>query len=195
MGRTFLYCRASSLEPSIEAQIAAAEVAGYRIEPYRVIHESVSVTTRAMERPAFRTMVEHKLEPGDTLVVPALGGLGRDNVDARQTVSRLSADGVVVVSLDLPLHELTSQEGGLLCRMLDAFADFERSRARERTREGLERARRRGKTLGRPVATDTTAKVQALKAQGVSQSQAAERSGLSIATIKRHWNKRSVGAS
>ena len=76
-----------------------------------------------------------------------------------------------------------------MLQMFSAFAEFERNRIRERTKEGLERAKVHGKKLGRPVAKGTTASVQAKKSEGLSQSKTAEVLGLGIATVKRHWNK------
>lgn len=87
---------------------------------------------------------------------------------------------------------LSSAEGKLLLQMFSAFAEFERNRIRERTKEGLERAKAQGKKLGRPKANATTALVQAKKAEGLSQSKAAKALGLGIATVKRHWNKSNV---
>lgn len=188
-GRTFAYCRVSTVEQTTDNQVAAIEAAEYSIEPHRVVSETISGSVQAMERPAFRSMVEHKLEPGDTLVVLKLDRLGRDNIDVQQTITKLAAKGIQVVSLDLPSRDLSSSEGKLLLQMFAAFAEFERNRIRERTQEGLERAKRQGKRLGRPAATETTQKVQQLKAQKLSQSQVAKLSGLSIATVKRHWNK------
>ncbi len=121
-----------------------------------------------MERPAFRNMVEHKLEPGDTLVVLKLDRLGRDNIDVQQTITTLQSRDVRVVSLDLPAQDLASANGKLILQMFAAFAEFERNRIRERTQEGLERAKSQGKKLGRPVATSTTEKVQRLKEQGLA---------------------------
>ncbi|GHE22827.1 recombinase family protein [Halomonas urumqiensis] len=191
MSRTFAYCRVSTVEQSTDNQVAAIERAiGHLVEPHRIVSETISGSVQAMERPAFKAMVEHKLEPGDTLVVLKLDRLGRDNIDVQQTITKLSEAGVKVVSLDLPAQDLASSEGKLLLQMFAAFAEFERNRIRERTQEGLERAKRQGKKLGRPVAKDTTEKVQRLKAQGLSQSQAAAQAGLGIATVKRHWNAR-----
>lgn len=191
MSRTFAYCRVSTVEQSTDNQVTAIESAiGHPVEPHRIISETISGSVQAMERPAFKAMVEHKLEPGDTLVVLKLDRLGRDNIDVQQTIAKLSKAGIKVVSLDLPAQDLASSEGKLLLQMFAAFAEFERNRIRERTQEGLERAKKQGKKLGRPVAKDTTEKVQRLKAQGLSQSQAAAQAGLGIATIKRHWNAR-----
>ncbi|MNP73303.1 hypothetical protein D3C76_1699980 [compost metagenome] len=59
----------------------------------------------------------------------------------------------------------------------------------ERTQQGLERAKAGGVKLGRPEAVETTRDVQQLKAQNKSQSEVAQALSLSIATVKRHWNK------
>ena len=67
----------------------------------------------------------------------------------------LMDEGIDVVSLDLPTHNLASAEGKLMLQMFSAFAEFEKSRIVERTKEGLERAKKEGKKLGRPVATET----------------------------------------
>jgi DNA invertase Pin-like site-specific DNA recombinase len=142
-----------------------------------------------MERKAFRTLVEHKLESGDTLVVLKLDRLGRDNIDVQHTIGMLLAKGITPISLDLPIQDLASSEGRLMLQMFSAFAEFERNRIRERTLEGQARARAEGKRVGRPEATATTKRVQALKSQGISQSKVAAATNLSLPTVKRHWNK------
>ncbi len=75
-----------------------------------------------------------------------------------------------------------------MLQMFSAFAEFERSRIRARTKEGIERAKVQGKKLGRPKAHKTTSVIQVLKAAGKSQSKTAQELGLGIATVKRHWN-------
>jgi DNA invertase Pin-like site-specific DNA recombinase len=142
-----------------------------------------------MKRPAFRTLIDHKLEPGDTLVVLKLDRLGRDNIDVQNTVEMLIEKGIQPVSLDLPVENLSSPEGKLMLQMFSAFAEFERNRIRERTMEGQARARSEGKRVGRPEAVSTTKKVQECKSQGLSQSKTAKSIGISLPTVKRHWNK------
>lgn len=189
MARTFAYCRVSTVEQDTENQRLAIDNAGYQIDPARVISEEISGGVEAMKRPKFKAMVEHKLEAGDTLVVLKLDRLGRDNIDVQQTIAALQGRGVRVVSLDLPAPDLTSSNGKLIMQMFAAFAEFERNRIKERTTEGLERAKASGKRLGRPEATKTTKAVQKARQDGLSQSQVAERLGVSLPTVKRHWNK------
>lgn len=188
MSRTFAYCRVSTSEQTTENQIMAIRQAGYDVPDNRVVSETVSGGVQAMKRKGFADMVIHKLENGDKLVVLKLDRLGRDNIDVQQTISMLVEKGIDVVSLDLPVSNLASAEGKLMLQMFSAFAEFEKSRIVERTKEGLERAKKEGKKLGRPAATDTFNRVQEAKAGGLSQSKAARDLGMSLPTIKRNWN-------
>ena len=141
-----------------------------------------------MCRPQFKNLIDNKMESGDRLVVLKLDRLGRDSIDVKQTVIYLQSKGIKVISLDLGEIELTSPEGGLMFNIMSAFAEFERMRIVERTQEGLARAKAEGKRLGRPEATQTKEIVHNAKQEGLSQSQASIKTGLSIATVKRHWN-------
>lgn len=194
MSRTFAYCRVSTSEQTTENQIMTIRQAGYDIPDHRFISETVSGGVQAMKRKEFANMVTNKLEgkdkdkPGDKLVVLKLDRLGRDNIDVQQTILMLMEKGIDVVSLDLPVSNLASAEGKLMLQMFSAFAEFEKSRIIERTKEGLERAKAEGKKLGRPVAKDTLKRVQEAKAKGLSQSKAALELGWSLPTIKRNWN-------
>ncbi|EAS75544.1 Hypothetical resolvase [Vibrio alginolyticus 12G01] len=188
-GRIFAYCRVSTIEQTTENQILAIRNAGYEVQDNRVISETVSGSVLAMERKEFRALVDHKLEAKDMLVVLKLDRLGRDNIDVQQTIELLKSKGVNVVSLDLPVSDLGSSEGKLMLQMFSAFAEFERNRIRERTQEGLNRAKAQGKKLGRPAAKETTTNVLKCKSEGLSQSEVAQKLGLGIATVKRHWNK------
>ncbi|WP_330982483.1 MULTISPECIES: recombinase family protein [Enterobacterales] len=188
MGRTFAYCRVSTSEQTTDNQILAIRQAGFDVLDSRVVSEVVSGGVKAMKRKAFADMVNHKLESGDRLIVLKLDRLGRDNIDVQQTIAMLMEKKIDVVSRDLPTHNLASAEGKLMLQMFAAFAEFEKSRITERTKEGLERAKKEGKKLGRPVATETRKRVQEAKEKGLSQSKAAAELGLSLPTIKRNWN-------
>jgi DNA invertase Pin-like site-specific DNA recombinase len=142
-----------------------------------------------MKRKQFNLFVEHKLETGDTLVVLKLDRLGRDNIDVQQTIQMLINKGIKVICLDLPVRDLSSPEGKLMLQLFSSFAEFEKSRIRERTMEGLAKAKAEGKRLGRPEATETTLLVLEQRSKGLSQAKAAKLLGISLPTVKRHWNK------
>lgn len=190
MSRTFAYCRVSTNEQTTANQIHAIHQRGYQVTASRTItDEGVSGTVPAMQRKQFANLVNNKLEEGDTLIVLKLDRLGRDNIDVQQTVNLLTEKGVKVVCLDLPHPDLSSAEGRLMLQMFAVFAEFERNRIIERTKESIARRKSQGLPVGRPEATDTTQKVKHCKLAQMSQSQAAKELGLGIATIKRHWNK------
>lgn len=192
MSRTFAYCRVSTYEQTTENQVLAIHQAGYNVENHRVVNETISGGVQAMKRKEFATMVNHKMEAGDTLIVLKLDRLGRDNIDIQNTISMLMKRRIKVISLDLPVQDLTSAEGKLMLQMFSAFAEFEKSRITERTCEGLRRAKLQGTRLGRPIAVDTRKRVREAQQQGLSQSKVSKSIGLSIATVKRHWDKTKI---
>ncbi|MCX8985150.1 recombinase family protein [Citrobacter portucalensis] len=187
MSRDFSYCRVSTTEQTAENQILAIEAKGYTIDPQRRISETISGSVCAMQRKEFANLVNNKLEAGDRLIVLKLDRLGRDSIDVQQTVKMLLAKKINIVCLDLPHPDLSSAEGVLMLQMFSAFAEFERNRIIERTREGLARANKQGKHGGRPPAA-TPAAIQKCRAEGMTQAQAAAALGVSVRTIKRSWN-------
>lgn len=185
MNRTFAYGRVSTLEQSTDNQLVALQQKGFDIQPHRWFAEQVSGGVPAMQRPEFSKMAD-RLEAGDVLVVLKLDRLGRDVQDVLATIEAMAARKVHVRSLDLDGVDLTSAAGRLQLTVLAAVAAFERDRIKERTKEGLARTTKKS---GRPEAVGTTKAVHACKSNGLSQSQTASELGLSIPTIKRHWNK------
>ncbi|MBA1231890.1 recombinase family protein [Pseudomonas viridiflava] len=189
--RTYAYCRVSTTEQTTDNQMHAIRERGYVIPANRVHSETISGSVPASERPVFTKLLD-RLESGDTLVVLKLDRLGRDSIDVQATIDKLMALGIRVISLDLPASDLTSIEGRFIMQVMAALAEMERGRIRERTSEGLARAKAAGVKLGRPVADDVTSQVRELRAKGMSQSEVAEALGLSLRTVKRHCAKESA---
>ena len=185
MSRVFMYSRVSTVDQHTENQVQEVQAAGFAVEPQRVIEEVISGSTCASERKGFGKLLE-RMEKGDVLVVTKLDRLGRNAIDVQQTVQMLEAKGVRVHCLALGGVDLTSAAGKMTMGVLAAVAEFERDLLIERTQAGLERAKAAGKVLGRPAAVDKEA-VQALKLEGLSQSQAVEKLGVSLSTVKRNW--------
>lgn len=188
MSRVFVYARVSTADQTTENQVQEVQAAGFAVEPQRVIVETISGSTVAMERPQFAKLLE-RLERSDVLIVTKLDRLGRNAMDVRSTVDVLAAMGVRVHCLALGGADLTSSAGKMTMQVLSAVAEFERDLLIERTNAGLARVKAEGKKLGRPVASGTTKKVQKLKGEGKTQAEVVEASRLSLATVKRHWNK------
>lgn len=151
MGRVFAYCRVSTADQTTDNQIAEIKAAGFDVADRRIITETISGSVPAMERPQFSRLVD-RLEAGDMLLVTKLDRLGRNAMDVRATVERLSASDVRVHCLALGGVDLTSAAGRMTMGVIAAVAEFERDLLIERTQAGLQRAKAGGTKLGRPSA-------------------------------------------
>ena len=186
MSRTFAYCRVSTADQNPDNQIGEIEAAGFSVDPMRVVAETVSGSTAAMEREGFKLLMV-RLERGDVLIVTKLDRLGRNAMDVRATVDRLAAVGVRVHCLALGGVDLTSAAGKMTMGVINAVAEFERDLLIERTQSGLKRAKAEGKVLGRPMLLSVTqqAAIRTSRTQGVSLGVLAKQYGVSRAAIQR----------
>lgn len=89
------------------------------------------------------------LKKGDTLVVWRLDRLGRSLMNLVQMVDMLGKRGVDFVSLN-ELIDTSTSGGRLVFHMMAALSEFERTLISERTRAGMDAARRKGQHVGRP---------------------------------------------
>lgn len=89
------------------------------------------------------------VRPGDVLVVESWSRLGRSTKDLINLVEVFSEKDVKVISHKENFDTSTAQ-GKLMLTVFQAFAEFERDLIVERTKEGLESARARGRKGGRP---------------------------------------------
>lgn len=140
----FGYVRVSSFDQNEERQLEGLELS-------KVFTDKCSGKDR--NRPELQRALE-RLREGDTLHVHSIDRLARSLVDLQQIVEDLNSRGVTVVfhkeGLSFsgesdPMHKLMFQ-------MIGAFAEFERSMIRERQREGIEAAKRKGVYKGRKAA-------------------------------------------
>lgn len=186
MSRTFAYCRVSTAEQTTDNQVGEIAAAGFAVEPKRVIAETISGSTPAMEREGFTRLLD-RMETGDVLIVTKLDRLGRNAMDVRATIDRLAGDGVRVHCLQLGGVDLTSAAGKMVMTVISAMAEFERDLLVERTQTGLQRAKAAGKRLGRPTAlTDAQcADIRSDRAQGKSLGHLARVYGVSRSAIQR----------
>lgn len=182
---TILYTRVSTAEQTTENQRQEAERQG--IVATLTFSDTVSGSTPAMERPAFRNAIAalQATEGPKRLVVTKLDRLGRNTSDILATIDRLSAIGAGVMVLQLGALDLTSPAGKLTLTLLSAVATMERDLLIERTHAGLARARAEGKKGGRPEALDTEGKTRAkaMLASGLSVQATAKALGVARGTV------------
>lgn len=124
------------------------------------------------------------LREGDTLVVTRLDRLARSGKDLHDIIDQLSAKKVGFQCLQQGAVDTTTSMGKLVLGILGAVAEFETDIRKERQREGIEKAKRRGVYKGRPVSIDG-AQVKALKAAGLGASAIAEEMGIGRASVYR----------
>lgn len=186
MSRTFAYCRVSTQQQTTDNQISEIESAGFKVEPHRVVVETISGSTAAMERVGFARLMD-RLERDDVLIVTKLDRLGRNAMDVRLTVEKLAREGVRVHCLALGGVDLTSAAGKMTMAVINAVAEFERDLLIERTQSGLARAKAAGKVLGRPAALSAEQQTSILERRqnGESLGQLAREYGVSRAAIQR----------
>jgi putative DNA-invertase from lambdoid prophage Rac len=150
MPRTFAYTRVSTVGQTTVNQIQEIEAAGFKVEPRRIVTETVSGSVATAQRRGFSRLLD-RLEAGDVLIVTKLDRLGRNAMDVGTTIARLAEIGVRVHCLALGGVDLVSSTGKLTMNVINAVAEFERDLLIERTQAGLNRAKAEGKTLGRPA--------------------------------------------
>jgi putative DNA-invertase from lambdoid prophage Rac len=189
MPRTFAYVRVSTAGQTTENQVLEILSAGFKVDPRRVVSETISGSIATNQRREFNRLVD-RLEPDDVLVVTKLDRLGRNAMDVAVTVAKLAELGVRVHCLALGGVDLTSSTGKLTMNVINAVAEFERDQLVERTQAGLARAKARGKTLGRPssLVPESRAEIRRRLAQGASVSALAREfktSRQSILRVKR----------
>lgn len=106
------------------------------------------LSSGAKVRPVYEEVME-RLKPGDVFVVWDLDRAWRSAKDALVELDRLRERGVEIQIASLNL-DTTTPHGKLLYTFISGLAEFERAMLSERTKQGLEAARKRGKRIGRP---------------------------------------------
>lgn len=150
---TIGYARVSKGDSQeVQAQVDALKAAGCE----RIYVEEAS--GGRWDRPELHRLLD-QLRPGDTVTVWKLDRLSRSLQDLLAILQRIEATGATFQSVTENI-ETRSPAGRMMAQMLGAFAEFERSMIRERTRRGLEYARSQGRKGGRR--SKTTAEQRAL---------------------------------
>jgi len=176
------YGRISTKGQSADSQIDALTEAGC---DRLFVDEAES--SRAKDRPEWLSLLDYA-RPGDTVVVWRLDRLAGTETMAIQTISELHDRGLNITSLTEPDIDTTTPMGRALFGIVAVFAQLRVDTIRQNTRAGLDTARARGKTLGRPpVMTDEKLDTaRQLLADGMSKTAAARTVGVSRPTLYRH---------
>src|SRR5436309_1325350 len=135
------YARISTTDQETATQVAALKAAGCE----RIYREKAS--GGRWDRPELHRLLD-QLRKGDVLVVWKLDRLSRSLRDVLTIMERLGDSGAGFRSLTEAI-DTTTPAGRMMMQMVGAFAEFERAMLRERTKAGLDSARREGRIGGR----------------------------------------------
>lgn len=140
----FGYARVSTQDQELARQIDALNKYGVD----QLFTEKMTGTKA--NRPELDKL-KNKAREGDTIVIESLSRLGRSTKDLLALIEEWNNQGIKLISLKESI-DTTTPTGKLLVTVLSAISQFERDITVQRTNEGLQAARARGRNGGRPKA-------------------------------------------
>jgi DNA invertase Pin-like site-specific DNA recombinase len=160
--KLFGYARVSSKDQNPDRQIAAFKGVGIDERDIFLDRES----GKDFNRDSYQTMIRI-LRDGDVVFVTSIDRLGRDyNEISKQWATITQEIKADIVVMDMPLldtrnkdKDLTGQLiGDIVLKLLSYVAEVERRDIKERQRQGIEEAKKRGVYTGRkPIEIDKQA--------------------------------------
>jgi DNA invertase Pin-like site-specific DNA recombinase len=179
-GQRIGYIRVSSLEQNNSRQLDGIELDG--------VYED-KISAKDTDRPGLQAMLGY-VRQHDVVIAHSMDRLARNLDDLRDIVRKLTQKGVKVqfIKENLIFSGDDSAMSQLLLSVMGAFAEFERSLIKERQREGIELAKRRGAYQGRrkSLSPEQVLMVSDAIKSGVAKARIARNLGVSRETIYRY---------
>ncbi|MCA1053651.1 recombinase family protein [Rossellomorea aquimaris] len=180
------YARVSTNRQELDLQIKGLKEAGAT----KILKEKISGAKADRKE---LTKVLDEIKAGDTLIVTRADRIARSLSHLEKIVTDLTNRGVSVNILNMGMFTVETMQNPmtkLLFNVLGAFAEFERSMILERTQEGIKDAKDKGVKFGRKSKKYTIEgsllhAIEQVEAGAMSQPEAAEFAGCSVATFKR----------
>jgi len=178
-----IYVRVSTIDQNLENQILVLEQYAQRMGyAYEIFSEKESTRkTRPIQYELYNKLLRKEF---DGLIIYKFDRWARSTKELVDHMERLHEKGIMIYSYTENI-DLSSSMGRAMLTIISAFAQLERDIIRERTIAGLNRARARGKKLGRPsksgrkyVKPDRKS-VSELYSQGMSMRDMASKLGTS----------------
>jgi DNA invertase Pin-like site-specific DNA recombinase len=176
-GQRIGYIRVSTLDQHTERQLDG-------------IQADKTFTDKASGKDTKRPQLDQLMSfvrSGDTVFVHSMDRLARNLDDLRRIVQTLTGKGVRIefIKEHLTFTGEDSPMANLMLSVMGAFAEFERALIKERQREGIAQAKKRGAFKGRKKSLSQASVVQLRQqiAAGMSKAQAAREFGISRETL------------
>lgn len=175
------YARVSTNGQDLESQRQRLKKAG----ALKLFEDVIS--GKIFKRPGLEELIAYA-RPNDLLCVVRLDRLGRSLKELLETVEYLKKNNIGLMSLEEKI-DTSSAAGELVFHVFGAIAHFERRLISERTKDGIEAARLRGKKPGRPgLNQDTLDSAIKLVESGVSPTNTARQLHIGRSTLYRELN-------
>ena len=151
MGKIAYYLRTSHYLQNIGTQVD-------KIEPDWKVYKDEGISGRILfqDRPAGRKLIDD-LGKGkiDEVVVLRIDRLGRDTTDILNTIKVIHTYGVGIRSMNEGISTLSGGKetpmSNLLINLLSSLSEFQYHQLREKTLDGVQRAKLSGKYKGRSI--------------------------------------------
>jgi DNA invertase Pin-like site-specific DNA recombinase len=147
--KVFGYARVSTVDQNLDRQTDSLGEAGC---DYIF---SDKATGKNTDRKEFQRLLS-VLVAGDTVIVHSLTRISRSTIDLMNIVNDFKEQNVNFRSIKEPWLDTTTAHGKFIFTIFAGVAEFERELTVSRVKEGLEAAKLRGVTLGRPTEENTT---------------------------------------
>ena len=180
MKRVTIYARVSTKEQNIDLQIidlrAYAEARGLHIVKEYIDYASGSKNDRENYVNLFNDVRKRKT---DAVLVWKFDRFARSTKELINALEEFKDLGVDFISFKENI-DTSTPAGKILFTMISAFAEFEREIIRERVRAGMEKAKAKGKILGRPkIPPFKIAVIREMKTKGIGYKEICKKLGIS----------------
>jgi DNA invertase Pin-like site-specific DNA recombinase len=179
MGPNIGYIRVSTVDQNTDRQLDGIHL-DQRFED--------KVSGSSTKRPKLKECLNF-LRSGDTLHVHSMDRLARNLKDLQSIVEGLTAKGITVKfhKENLEFTDDSNAMSKLMLQIMGAVAEFERSLIRERQAEGIQKAKQKGKHLGRKATLNDVQVYELCQmvTDGIQKKDVADHFGISRQTLYR----------
>ena len=177
------YARVSTEEQNLDRQIDA--LIKYGVDKRNIYQEKITGTKR--DREQLNKMID-ELQENDVVIVADLTRVSRSTKDLLEIVDRIKSKGAAIKSIKDTWLDTTSNNpyNSFLLTVMSGLSQLERDLISQRTKEGLESAKARGRNGGRPSKRNDKADlVKMMLDNGMKIVDIVKQTGLSRSTVNR----------
>ena len=200
--KTIAYLRVSTDRQDLKNQ--KLEILEYARKHNQKVNDFIEIEISSRRTTKQRRIEEllDRLKSGDALIVSELSRLGRSVGQVITIVDELIKNKVRLIAIkeNININGKPDMQTKMMVTMFGLFAEIERDLISERTKQGLNAARAKGKLLGRPKGSlsdsKLTGKDELIKEElkyKVAKSAIARKFGVSRTTLVNYIKTRNLG--